>query len=314
MIKIKHFTLFYYTIMTMTFIIIVMFPAYISGNAQENIYPITITDDRGTQINLTDKPKRIVSAAPSNTEIIFALDLEEQLVGRTEFCNYPPEAKNIESIGKMSPLNLEKIISLEPDLILSYGGFQLKDIPRLRELGFNVLVIQSESLQEMIEGIKLIATACGIPERGQQFVSQLKNRINKVTSHIDALPVSQQPKVFVGSNFDTIYSPGKGTLFHELIKLAGGKNIIEHLNGWVKINPELIAQSEPDIILIPTGIMNPEEINKIKQDIINHPGWSHIPAVKNNQIYAVNEDLFYRAGPRLVDGLELLYEIFTGKK
>ncbi|MDD4363860.1 MAG: ABC transporter substrate-binding protein, partial [Atribacterota bacterium] len=83
---------------------------------------------------------------------------------------------------------------------------------------------------------------------------------------------------------------------------------------WTKISPELVAEKQPDIIIVPTGIMNPEEISKLEQDIINHPGWSNIPAIKNKQIYTVDEDLFYRAGPRLIDGLELLYEVFSRKK
>ena len=285
-----------------------------SGFSQQNLFPVTLTDDSGADVTLNEAPERIISAAPSNTEIIFALGLEDKLVGKSEFCNFPEETKNIESIGKMSPLNLEKIVSLDPDLILSYGGFQLKDIPRLRELGFKVLVVQSESLQEMIQGMQLIATACGVPQKGSDLISRLQERINHITSNIKKLSHEKQPNVFVGSNFETIYSPGAGTLFHELITLAGGQNIVGHLQGWAKINPELVAQKEPDIIIIPSGIMNPEEISKIKQDIITHPGWSHVPAIKHNRIYAVNEDLFYRAGPRLVDGLELLYEIFTGKK
>jgi len=276
-------------------------------------FPITLIDDSNTEVHIPEQPQRIISTAPSNTEIIFTLGLEGKLVGRSEFCNFPEKAKDIESIGKMSPLNLEKIISLNPDLILSYGGFQLKDIPRIRELRLNVLVVQSETLQEMIHGIKLIAQACGMPEKGEELSSQMQERINKVNYQVMASS-KKKPKVFVGSNFDTIYSPGKDTLFHELITLAGGENIVGHLQGWSKISPELVAEKEPDIIIVPSGIMNPEEISKIKKDITNHPGWSNIPAIKNNQIFAVNEDLFYRAGPRLVDGLELLYEIFNGKK
>ncbi len=285
----------------------------ITGYSQNHQFPLTLIDDSGAKVVITEKPERIVSAAPSNTEIIFALGLEDKLVGRSEFCNYPESTKTIESIGKMSPLNLEKIVSLNPDLILSYGGFQLKDIPRLRELGFNVLVVQSETLQEMIQGIQLIANACGITKEGEQLTSLMQERIDLINIQVMASS-KQKPKVFVGSNFDTIYSPGRKTLFHELITMAGGENIVGHLQGWAKINPELVAQKEPDIIIIPSGIMNPEEISKIKQDIITHPGWSHVPAIKNNRIYAVNEDLFYRAGPRLVDGLELLYEIFTEKE
>lgn len=305
---IKRF-LFYFGII---FLITLFFNLAAFAISEADNFPITIIDDSNTEIHIFKEPNRIISTAPSNTEIIFALGLEEKLVGRTEFCNFPAEAKSIENIGKMSPLNLEKIVSLNPDLVLSYGGFQLKDIPRLRELGLNILVIQSETLQEMIQGIQLIAQACGISEKGKEFISKMQERINRINFQVMASS-RQKPKIFVGSTFDTIYSPGKETLFHELITLAGGKNIVGHLQGWAKISPELVAEKEPDIIIVPSGIMNPEEISKIKEDIINHPGWSNIPAIKNNRIYAVNEDLFYRAGPRLVDGLELLYEIFTGK-
>jgi len=283
--------------------------------SQEYLYPITLTDDSGAKITFNEKPQRIISLAPSNTEIIFALGLEDKLVGRSDFCNYPRETQDFESIGKMFPLNLEKIVSLEPDIILAFGELnQLKDITRLRELGLKIVVIQSESLQSTIQSIKLISAACGIPEKGDQLIYDMHKRIDQVISRVAILSSDQKPKVFAGSSFDTIYSPGRGTLFHELITLAGGQNIIGHLERWVKINPELVAQAEPDIIIIPSGIMNPEEITKIKNDIISHPGWAQVPAIRNQQIYAVNEDIFYRAGPRLLDALELLYEIFIETK
>ncbi len=278
--------------------------------AQDNFFPITFQDDLGVEVTLIKRPERIISSAPSNTEIIFALGLENKLVGRTDFCNYPQEVAEIESIGLMSPINLEKIISLEPDLILSFGGFQAKDIPRLRELGYKVLVIEAESLAEMLHSIELIATACGITEKGRELITYLQERISTITNLSRNIPESKKPRVFTGSSYETIWSPGNGTLFHELITLAGGWNIVGNKQGWVPISPELVAQAEPDIIIVPSGIMNPEEINKIKRDIINRPGWSRLPAIKNNRIFTVNEDLFYRAGPRLIDGLELLYEIF----
>lgn len=296
----------------LTFLIILLILILsVWGNSQDNLFPITLRDDLGIEVTLGKMPQRIISAAPSNTEIIFTLGLESKLVGRTDFCNYPPAVAEVESIGLMSPLNLEKIISLKPDLILSYGGFQTKDIPRLRELGFTVLVIEAESLSEMLKSIELIATACGVPEKGKKIIINLTERIKSITSLVDNIPESQKPKVFTGSSYETIWSPGNGTLFNELITLAGGLNIVGNQKGWVPISPELVAQAEPDIIIVPSGIMNPEEINKMKNDIINHPGWSQIPAIKKNQIFIVNEDLFYRAGPRLVEGLELLYEIFT---
>jgi len=300
-----------YLVLLLIFFILIPLSLSAWGNSQDDLFPITLIDDLGTEVTLIKRPERIISAAPSNTEIIFALGLESKLVGRSEFCNYPPGAEEIESIGVMSPLNLEKIISLEPDLFLSYGGFQTKDIPRLRELDFKVLLIEAESLAEMLHSIELIASACGIPEKGRELITDLQERISVITNLSAIIPEIQKPKVFTGSSYETIWSPGNGTLFHELITLAGGLNIVGNQQGWVPISPELVAQAEPDIIIIPSGIMNPDEISKMKNDIINRPGWSRLPAVKNNQIFTVNEDLFYRAGPRLVDGLELLYEIFN---
>ena len=150
------------------FIFSIVIPVPVYGNSQEedDLYPITLIDDLGLEVTLTKKPERIVSAAPSNTEIIFALGLEERLVGRSDFCNYPPDAERIESIGVMTPLNLEKIISLEPDLILAYGGFGTKDIPKLRELGFKVLVIEAFSLEEMLHSIEFIANSNEHTEKG----------------------------------------------------------------------------------------------------------------------------------------------------
>ncbi|HEC93069.1 MAG TPA: cobalamin-binding protein, partial [Candidatus Atribacteria bacterium] len=264
----------------------------------------------GTVVTIPEEPQRIISAAPSNTEILFALGLGDKVIGVTNYANYPEEATRVEKIGKMSPLNLEKIASLQPDLIVTFGGFQLKEIPRLRELGFNVLVIEPLTIKETLKSIKMIATVCGVSEKGNALVENLSQRADKIKSEVSKIAIPDRPKVFVGGTYETIYTPGEGTLFNELITLAGGKNIASSLPGWVKISPEFVAEAEPDIIIIPVGAMNPGEESKIKEDISQRPGWSNIPAIKTQSIFIVNEDLFYRAGPRLVDGLELLYEIF----
>ncbi len=280
------------------------------GSSTTVNYPLTIIDDTGSAVTITKEPQRIISTAPSNTEILFALGLGDKLVGVTNYANYPEEATRIEKIGEMSPLNLEKIASLEPDLIIAFGGFRLKEIPRLRELGFNVLVIEPLSIEETLKSIKMIATSCGIPEKGNTLVEDLSQRVDKIKSEVFNIAISNRPKVFIGGTYETIYTPGEGTLFNELITLAGGKNIAASLPGWVKISPEFVAEAEPDIIIIPIGAINLGEESKIKKDISQRPGWSNIPAIKAQSIFIVNEDLFYRAGPRLVDGLELLYEIF----
>ena len=280
------------------------------GLADSVNYPLPIIDDTGTIVNILQEPQRIISAAPSSTEILFALGLGDKVVGVTDYANYPEEATKVEKIGKMTPLNLEKIASLQPDLILAFGGFQLKEIPRLRELGFNVLVIEPLTIKETLKSINMVGKACGVPERSSVLVKDLLQRINKIKSKVSKIAISKRPKVFIGGTYETIYTPGEGTLLNELITLAGGLNIAASLPGWAKVSPEFVAEAEPDIIIIPVGAMNPGEESKIKENISNRAGWSNIPAIKTQSIFIANEDLFYRAGPRLIDGLEKLYEIF----
>ena len=297
-------------ILIFTFLFLILSSLLSFGFAGASNYPLTIIDDTGSIITIPQEPQRIISTAPSNSEILFALGLGDKVVGVTNYTNYPEEATKVEKIGEMSPLNLEKITSLKPDLILAYAGFQLKEIPRLRELGFNVLVIEPLTIKETLKSLKMVATVCGIPEKGNTLVEDLSQRLNKIKSEVYNISIPKRPKVFIGGTYETIYTPGEGTLFNELITSSGGKNIAASLPGWVKISPEFVAEAEPDIIIIPIGAMNLGEESKIKENISQRPGWSNIPAIKTQSIFIVNEDLFYRAGPRLVDGLELLYEIF----
>lgn len=295
-------------ISTFLFFILNLSLLLVSSNAVN--YPLTIIDITETAVTVPQEPQRIISIAPSNTEILFALGLEDKIVGITNYCNFPEETKNIEKIGETFPLNLEKIVSLKPDLILAYAG-QLNEIPRLRELGLNTIVIEPLSLKETLKSIQMVATVCGIPEKGNILVENLSQRIDQIKTEVSNLEITKKPKVFIGGIYETIWTPGEGTLFNELISLAGGINMAAGFSGWTKISPEFIVKEDPDIIIIPIGAMNPGDELKIKENIYQRPGWSNLSAVKTQKIFIVNEDLFFRPGPRLVDGLERLYKIFN---
>jgi iron complex transport system substrate-binding protein len=294
-------------ISTFLFFILNLNLLLVSSNAVN--YPLTIIDITETAVTIPQEPQRIISIAPSNTEILFALGLEDKIVGITNYCNFPEETKNIEKIGETFPLNLEKIVSLKPDLILAYAG-QLNEIPRLRELGLKVIVIEPLNLQETLKSIQMVATIGGIPEKGNILVENLSQRIDQIKTEVSNLEITKKPKVFIGGIYETIWTPGEGTLFNELISLAGGINIAAGFSGWAKISPEFIVKEDPDIIIIPIGAMNPGDELKIKENIYQRPGWSNLSAVKTQKIFIVNEDLFFRPGPRIVDGLERLYKIF----
>lgn len=278
--------------------------------AEASNYPLTIIDATGSAVIIPQEPQRIISIAPSNTEILFSLGLENKIVGVTNYCNYPEKTNSVEKIGEMTPLNLEKIASLKPDLILGYGLYQLGDITPLKEAGYNIVILEPWTINETLKSIRMVATICGVTEKGNSLVESLTQRINKIktkTSHID---ISQRPKIFVGGIYETIWTPGEGTLFNELITLAGGINIAAGLPGWTKISLEFVVKEEPEIVIIPIGAMGQADESNIKENISKRAGWSNIPAIKSRKIFVVNEDIFYRAGPRLIDGLEKLYEIF----
>lgn len=297
-------------ILTIAFLLLILSSLLSFSFTEASNYPLTIIDDTGSAVTIPEEPQRIISIAPSNTEILFSLGLENKIAGVTNYCNYPEKANNIEKIGEMTPLNLEKIASLKPDLILGYGLYQLGEIAPLKEAGYNIVIVEPWSINETLKSIRMVAAICGITEKGNSLVESLTQRINKIKTKTSNIDISQRPKIFVGGIYETIWTPGEGTLFNELITLAGGRNIAASLPGWVKISPEFVAKEEPEIVIIPIGAMGLMDEANIKENISKRTGWSNIPAIKSGKIFVVNEDLFYRAGPRLMDGLEKLYEIF----
>ena len=298
------------SILIFTFLFLILSSSLSFSLSEVSNYPLTIIDDTASTITIPKEPQRIISTAPSNTEILFYLGLENKIVGVTNYCNYPEKANNIEKIGEMTPLNLEKIASLKPDLILGYGLYQLGEIAPLKEAGYNIIIIEPMTINETFKSIRMVATICGIPEKGNSLVESLTQRINQIKTKTSNIDIFKRPKIFIGGIYETIWTPGEGTLFNELITLAGGRNIAAGLPGWAKISPEFVVKEEPEIIIIPIGAMGQADESNIKENISKRAGWSNVPAIKSGKIFVLNEDLFYRAGPRLIDGLEKLYEIF----
>ncbi len=275
-------------------------------------YPITITDATGVSISFNREPLRIVSCAPSNTEIIFALGKGNKLVGVTNYADYPQEAKKIEKIGKMVPLNAEKIISLKPDVVFCYGGFQLKEALRIRNLGLKVVVLAPKTVKDTLSTIMLVGKILNAEEAATKIVDSFKERLDKIEAKVKNIPLNKRPKVFVGSMYEPIYSPGKETLLDELITLAGGRNIVG-ASGWLKISPEFVVKANPDIVVIPIGVMSMTNLEDAKKKLSEKEVYKNIKATKEGRIYFIDENLVFRPGPRLIEGIEKLYNFFYEK-
>ncbi len=245
--------------------------------------------------------RRIVSLAPSITEILFALGLGDRIIGVTKHCNYPPEALTKTSVGTYIDLNIDKILSLKPDLVIATAdGNEKESVDRLTFFKIPVLVTNPKNLNEVFETVKTIGRITRQENRAESIVRSLKQRTDRVVQACSSLP---RPRVFLEINENPLITVGKDTFHNHLIELAGGINISgKDPLAYPKYSLEQVLQSKPDVLLITSmerGVLAERKKDRWKQ-------WDQIPAVKQGRIHILNSDLLDRPSPRLVDGLEAL--------
>ncbi|WP_409250920.1 ABC transporter substrate-binding protein [Bacillus sp. SCS-153A] len=273
---------------------------------EEASFPVTITDAADNEVVIEEKPERIISLIPSNTEIAYELGLGDKVVGVTDFDNYPPEAAEKEKIGGME-FNVEKIISLTPDLVLTHGSVvssAAEGLQQLRDAGITVVVVNdAKSFEEVYTSIELIGQATGANEQAAETIQRMKDDLQAVKDKAAEVSEEEKKSVFVEvSPSPEIFTPGSNTFMDEMLGLINAKNAAEEQEGWVQMNEEAIIALNPDVIITTYGYYteNPKEL------VLSREGWGDVPAVKNENVYDVHSDLVTRTGPRLVQGVEEL--------
>ena len=268
--------------------------------------PIEVTDQLGRVVKLEKIPERIISLAPGNTEILFALGLDDKVVGVTDFCNWPPEAQEKHSIGSFSTPNIEEMVALEPDLILAASIHKGVVILRLERQGLTVFVLDPTNLDEILESITLIGKITGKEEEAAQLVTDMSNRIKAVTDKTDGLAETQRPRVFYLTWHNPLMTAGGDTWHEELIVKAGGINIAHDLTGYAAINLETVIDANPQVIITGAGMGTGADLPL--QFALTEDRLRGVDARINNRVDAVLTDLSGRPGPRIVDGLEKFAE------
>lgn len=267
---------------------------------------LTFTDDMGREITLAETPERIVSLAPSTTEILFAVGAGNQVIGRDEFSDYPEEAKSLESIGgSFGEYNVEAIIALEPDLVIAAEINTPELVKQLEDLGVTVYYLGNPlTLEEMYVKLETAAELTG--HNASELVSSLQARVAAVDEKI--APISARPNVFYeidASDPSKPYTYGPGTFGDLLITRAGGYNVGNvSTDAYPQLSLEQIVVANPSIIILGDSMwgVTPESV-------LERAGWESIEAVKSKQIFPIDDNLISRPGPRLVDGLEALAKI-----
>ncbi len=266
------------------------------------IPPEALIDDIGSHIQPIPAPQRIVSLAPSNTEIVYALGLGDRLVGVTEYCNYPPEAKKKTLIGGFSTVDIEKTVALQPDLILATDIHSKSATPTLQKIGFDVITLNPRTLEAVLKDIALVGKITGQDDQSQALVENLRKRIDAISSKTGLLQQDQRPRVLLLLWHDPLMAAGKGTLIDDLISVAGGLNIAQDVTGHQAISLEAVITRNPDVIIVPIS-MGKEE-SPLWNYVNTEPRFKTVNAVKNGRLYLIEGDIALRYGPRSIQALE----------
>jgi iron complex transport system substrate-binding protein len=263
---------------------------------------VTVTDDDGTVISLNATPTRIVSLAPSNTEILAALGLRDHLTGVTDLCNYPPEVSSIPRVGGYSSISIEKVVASRPDLVVASDITPREVINRLRQLGIPVVVVAPRNIGSMITDIRRLGILTGTGPQAHQLAAGLSGRIDAATPMV--LPSDSLTVAHVIWH-DPIYVSGNDTLQDDVIVTAGGTNIFSDKNGWNTVSLEEFLLRNPDIIIVNGGNgMDADGNSVILEAFMDNPQYASLAAVKEQHVYSMNADITSRAGPRIVEATE----------
>lgn len=272
---------------------------------------LTVTDDTGYTLTLDKYPERIVSLAPGNTQILFAVGAGDNVVGVTDYCTYPYDfstwvaAGNMTSIGNYYDPAIEPIVALNPDLIVAALGSE--DVAnQLRSLNYNVLVLNPADLDGILKNLLLVGKATGYENQATDLVASLQQRIDTITDAVAT--ITTKPKVYVELYSSPYMSVGSGTFIDGLITLAGGQNIYgTSPTAYPEANVEFIKAQNPDIIIFPDSMG--DDLLASFAGITERAGWDSIKAIQNNALYIVDADALNQPGPRQVDALEAFAQI-----
>ena len=266
-------------------------------------FPLELRDDRGVTVRLVAPPRRIVSLAPSLTEIVYLLGREGSLVGVTRFCNVPSAASGLPKIGGVSDPDVERIVALSPDLVLcTTDGNPREKVLSIEEMGIPCFAVAPQDLEAVFTAIERLGVLLGDADRGRAEAGALRRRARLASP---SYRVAEQPAALFVVSTAPIIAAGEGTFMDELVRLAGGRNAAARFSGrYPRLSVEGLVAVRPDVIFVAgmAGVERfPPEVTR----------WKEVPAFRDGAVITLDGDLVTRPGPRLVNALERVSAAFA---
>jgi len=270
------------------------------------------TDAMQRQVTVPRPLKRVVSMAPNVTEMLFAIGLDDEIIGVTDFCDYPDAAREKPKIGGYYNPSIEMILSLAPDLIIATpDGYSKERIERLDQSGISVFLVNPQKIDEVLETMLTLGRITGKDDVARRVVEDLRARVEAVREKVSSIPVEKRPKVFYEIGHDPLITAGPGNFVDSLISAAGGINIAgDAPTDWPRYSIEAVIMKAPDVIITAPHVASGEDTTT-DADTSVWQKYKTIPAARNGRIYPVNPNILLRSGPRIVDGLEELHRLFA---
>ncbi|MTI96125.1 MAG: ABC transporter substrate-binding protein [Firmicutes bacterium] len=257
-----------------------------------------LTDDFDREITLEQPAERIISLAPATTEILFALGVGERIVGATEYCNYPEAALDIPRMGAFDEPNLELMLSKEPDLVLA-ASLHKETVEALEDLDVPVLALDPDTFEEIYANIRLLAKATGTEAKGEELIADMEARLEAVVETFVDVAEEEKPVVYYEVWYPEPMTAGQETFIDIMINLAGGRNLAHDMERYPTISEEILFERNPALIVHGHS-------EATVQDFAERTGWTVIEAVQTGNIHYVDQDVFNRPGPRMVEAVETM--------
>ncbi len=263
---------------------------------------LPLPDDLGRTVDLQAPPQRIVSLAPSNTELLYALGLGPRVVGVTRYCNWPPAARLLPQVADYNSLSAEAVAGLHPDLILAARGNDPEGLETLRRTGIPVFALDIQSVNQLLAAVRRVGALCAVEDSAARLDAVLRQRLERVRARVQGKP---RVKVLWAYWGEPIFTAGDSTLIDDVLSLAGGDNLGRQAPGaWPQVSLETLVAWAPEVVVTSAHQGGPEALAAEVARLRQTPGWQSVPAVQQGRICSVDGDLLNRPGPRVLDALE----------